>query len=52
MQAISAFSKAKYRIGSNVADNIDYNDAMIDTGSRNDLNYLIEQIDFYLRSIK
>ena len=52
MQAISAFSKAKYRVGSNVADNIDYNDAMIDTGNRNDLKYLIEQIDFYLRSIK
>lgn len=52
MQAISAFSKAKYRVGSNVADNIDYNDAMIDTGSRNDLKFLIEQIDFYLRNIK
>jgi len=52
MQAISAFSKAKYRVGSNVADNIDYNDATIDIGSRNDLKFLIEQIDFYLRSIK
>lgn len=52
MQAISAYSKAKYRVGSNVADNIDYNDAMIDTGNRNDLKYLIEQIDFYLRNIK
>jgi hypothetical protein len=52
MQAISAFSKAKYRLGSNVADNIDYNDAMIDTGNRNDLKYLIEQIDFYMRTIK
>lgn len=52
MQAISAFSKAKYRVGTNVADNIDFNDATIDTGNRNDLKFLIEQIDFYLRNIK
>lgn len=52
MQAISAFSKARYRVGTNVADNIDFNDATIDTGNRNDLKFLIEQIDFYLRSIK
>jgi hypothetical protein len=52
MQAISAFSKAKYRVGANVADNIDFNDATIDTGNRNDVKFLIEQIDFYLRSIK
>ncbi len=52
MQAISAYSQAKYRVGSNVADNIDFNDATIDTGKRNELKFLIEQIDFYLRSIK
>ncbi len=52
MQAISAFSKAKYRVGSNITDNINYNDGMIDTGNKTDLHFLIEQIDFYLRNIK
>lgn len=52
MQAIAAYSNAKYRVGANIEGSLDYYDAVIDTGSRNDLRFLIEQIDFYLRNIK
>lgn len=53
LQAIAAYSKAKYRVGAHIEGGLDYYDAMIDVGQRtNDLNYLIEQIDFYLRNIK
>ncbi len=52
MQAIAAYSKAKYRVGSHIAGGLDYYDAMIDIGEKKDLNFLIEQIDFYLKNIK
>ncbi|MEI6507819.1 MAG: hypothetical protein WCO54_04995 [Bacteroidota bacterium] len=52
MQAIAAYSKAKYRMGSNITGGLDFYDAMIDTGNRKDLIFLIEQIDFYLKAIK
>ena len=52
LQAISAYSKAKYRVGAHIPEGIDYLDAMIDVGPNKDLKYLIEQIDFYLRTIK
>jgi hypothetical protein len=52
MQAIAAYSKAKYRVGANIEGSLNYYDAVIDTGSRNDLRFLIEQVDFYLRHIK
>lgn len=53
LQAIAAYSKAKYRVGAHINGGLDYYDAMIDLGQRNtDFKYLIEQIDFYLRNIK
>lgn len=53
LQAIAAYSKAKYRVGAHINGGLDYYDAMIDVGQRNnDLKYLIEQVDFYLRNIK
>ena len=51
MQAIAAYSKAKYRIGAKISGGLDYIDAMIDIGEKKDLTLLIEQIDFYLKSI-
>ena len=51
MQAIAAYSKAKYRIGANIIGGLDYIDGMIDIGEKKDLTFLIEQIDFYLKSI-
>lgn len=52
MQAIAAYSNARYRVGARVSGSIDYFDAVIDTGTRRDLAYLVEQVDFYLRRIK
>lgn len=53
LQAIAAYSKAKYRVGAHIEGGLDYYDAMIDVGQhQNDLRFLIEQIDFYLRNIK
>lgn len=52
MQAIAAYSNARYRVGAHLPGGLDYYDAMIDTGANRDLRYLIEQIDFYLRNIK
>lgn len=52
MQAIAAYSNARYRVGAQMEDGLNYYDAIIDTGSKKDLRYLIEQMDFYLRNIK
>lgn len=52
MQAIAAYSNAKYRVGAKIEGGFDYIDAMIDTGEKKNLTFLIEQIDFYLRNIK
>jgi len=52
MQAIAAYSNAKYRIGSHIEGGFDFYDAMINVERNKNLNFLIEQIDFYLRSIK
>jgi hypothetical protein len=52
MQAISVYSKAKFKVGAQVEGALKYYDVIIDTGSNNSLKYLIEQIDFYLRKIK
>jgi hypothetical protein len=52
MQAIAAYSNARYRVGSNIDGALEYYDAMIDTGGRKDLGFLINQIDFYLKHIK
>lgn len=51
MQAVAAYSKARYRVGPHIEGGIDYYDFMLDTGNRRDLAFLIEQIDFYLRNI-
>lgn len=52
LQAIAAYSNAKYRVGAHISDGLDYYDAVIDTGNQTSLVFLIEQIDFYLRNIK
>lgn len=52
MQALAAYSQAKYRVASNIQGGLDYYDAMIDIGPKKDLSLLIKQIDFYLRNIK
>jgi hypothetical protein len=52
MQAIAAYSHAKYRVGSHIKGGADVYDAMIDVGNKKDLRFLIEQIDFYLKAIK
>jgi len=51
MKALSAYAKAKYRVGPVMNHGTDYLDAMIDTKQQSNLKLLIEQIDFYLRSI-
>ncbi len=51
MQALAAYSKARYRVGPHIDGGLDYYDFMLDTGNRADLAFLIEQIDFYLRNI-
>lgn len=51
MQAMAAYSQAKYRVASNIKGGLDYYDAMIDIGPKKDLSLLIKQIDFYLRAI-
>jgi hypothetical protein len=52
LQAIAAYSNAKYRVGSQIHNGLEFYDAIIDTGSQKSLRYFIEQIDFYLRQIK
>lgn len=52
LQAIAAYSNAKYRVGSQIENGLQFYDAIIDTGSHKGLHYFIEQIDFYLRQIK
>ena len=51
LQAVAAYSKARYRVGPHIEGGVDYYDFMLDTGNRTDLAFLIEQIDFYLRNI-
>ncbi|MES2559570.1 MAG: hypothetical protein V4590_07520 [Bacteroidota bacterium] len=51
MQALSAYSHAKYRVASNIGGGLDYYDAMIDIGPQKDISLLIKQMDFYLRAI-
>jgi hypothetical protein len=52
LQAMSAYSKARYKVGSHIDGGLKYGDAMIDIGTNRDLRFLIEQIDFYLKAIK
>jgi hypothetical protein len=52
LQAISVYSKAKYKVGALMLDGglNDY-DFMVDIQPRTELKFLIEQMDFYLRAI-
>jgi hypothetical protein len=52
MQAIAAYSNARYRVGAHLEGGLGFYDAMIDTGERKDLGFLVQQIDFYLKAIK
>lgn len=51
LRALSAYSRAKYRVGPNIPNGLYYYDAMMDTGINNDLQTLIHEIDFYLKAI-
>lgn len=51
MQAIAAYSNAKYRVGPHIEGGLDFYDFMVDIGPKQDLALLIDQIDFYLRTI-
>jgi hypothetical protein len=51
LQAIAAYSNAKYRVGAHLEGGLDYSDFMVDTGTKKDLSFLIEQMNFYLRNI-
>lgn len=51
MLALSAYASARYRVGPMMDGGTSYFDAMIDTGPDKTLSFLIEQIDFYLRTI-
>lgn len=52
LKAVSAYSNAKYRVGSFIPDGLKYYDFMLDVGATNNLLQLIEEMDFYLRNIK
>ncbi|MCU0442120.1 MAG: hypothetical protein MUE96_06955 [Bacteroidia bacterium] len=52
MQAVAAYSNAKYRVGPHLEYGLDFFDLMVDTGTEKGLPFLIEQLDFYLRNIK
>lgn len=52
LMAIAAYSHAKYRIGPAIEGGVKYFDAIIDTGDKQDLTFLIDQMDFYLKVIK
>ncbi len=49
--ALSAWSNAKFKVGPNFQDGLNYFDAMIDTGNEAGLTQLISQIDFYFKII-
>lgn len=52
MQAVAAYSNAKYRVGPHLEDGLGFFDLMVDTGTEKGIPFLIEQLDFYLRNIK
>jgi hypothetical protein len=52
LQAMAVYSKAKYKAGAHIANSLKYSDTMIDVGTNQDLRFLIEQIDFYLKAIR
>lgn len=51
LQAISTFSKAKFKIGSNSNLAIKYNDLLIDTGNNKNIYNLAHQMQHYLKVI-
>jgi hypothetical protein len=51
LQAISVYSKAKYKVGPHLEGGLNYYDFMVDIQPRTDIGFLAEQMDFYLRNI-
>jgi hypothetical protein len=51
LMAISAYSQAKYKVGPYLDGGLPYYDFMMDIKPRNEISFLIEQMDFYLRNI-
>ncbi len=52
IQAISALSKAKYRMAAQIPHALSYNETLIDTGSNKDLKNLAMQMEHYLKSVQ
>ena len=48
---VSAHSKANYRTGPQMENGLKYFDGIIDTGEIKSIDFLIEQMDFYLKVI-
>lgn len=51
LQAISAMSKAKYRMAAQIPFAIHYNESLIDTGSNQDIKNLANQMVHYLKTV-
>lgn len=51
LMAITAYSHAKYKVGPYLDGGLPYYDFMVDIKPRNEIPFLIEQMDFYLRNI-
>jgi len=52
LEYISALSASTYRVGRFIPDKTFCHDLMIDLNGRNDVSYLIEQAEYYLRMVK
>ncbi|MBC7383304.1 MAG: hypothetical protein H7296_10000 [Bacteroidia bacterium] len=51
LQAISVYSRAKYRIGAKIPNALVYNDTVIDTSTNKDLQNLASQMVHYLKVV-
>jgi hypothetical protein len=49
--AATVYSEAIYKAGANIEGSLHLNDTLIDVGASQDLDFLIRQIDFYLKAI-
>ncbi len=51
LQAIGAYTKAKYRIGARIPNALPFNDTLIDTDQNKDLQHLASQMVYYLKAV-
>lgn len=52
LNAVSVYSKARYKIGGNATHGIRYFDTIIDTGTDTDIEHLAYQMEHYMKVIK